>query len=120
MLELEIAKLKTVVEQHEQQAKDLKKDLGDAQQKLADLDKPKLTISQMDDLTGLIERGVDDFDFNYADNYDIDLSIYDKTVEIESIYFNENSSLAENISDKVLSMFGEADESDDTESVPSE
>ena len=123
-LELEIAKLKKIVEQHEEQAKDLKNDLGKATSKLADLEKPKLTQSQMDDLVGLIERAVDDFGFDYGDRYDVDLSIYGREIEIESIAFREQSQLAEEIADKVLSMFGEADESDDTDStecsVPSE
>ena len=123
-LELEIAKLKKIVEQHEEQAKDLKNDLVKATSKLADLDKPKLTQSQMDDLVGLIERAIDDFSFDYGDHYDVDLSIYGKEIEIENINFNERSQLTEEIADKVLSMFGEADESDDTDStecsVPSE
>ena len=120
-LELEIAKLKKIVEQHEEQAKDLKNDLEKATSKLEDLDKPKLTLSQIDNLTGLIERGVDNYEFDYGDSYEIELSMgYENQVEIERVEFNGHSDLAESIADKVLSMFGEADESDDTDSVPSE
>ena len=120
-LELEIAKLKKIVEQHEEQAKDLKNDLEKATNKLADLDKPKLTSEQIDELTGLIERGVENFDFEYGDHYNIELAMgYDNTIEIERVEFTDHSDLAESIADKVLSMFGEADESDDTDSVPSE
>ena len=55
MLELEIDKLKKVVEQHEEQAKDLRKDLVNAERKLVDLDKPKLTNNQFSELHDLIE-----------------------------------------------------------------
>ena len=124
MLELEIDKLKKVVEQHEEQAKDLKNDLANAEQKLVDLDKPKLTSNQFEHLHDAIEQGVDEFDFDYADNYDLDLAMYDNCVEVERINFNETSNLASGIIEQVEKMFGVADESDDTDSsecsVPSE
>ena len=110
----EITKLKEAVEQHQEQVKDLEHDLNKANIKLEDLDKPKLTSRQFEDLHCAIEQGIDEFDFDNSDNYEIDLSIYDRTVEIESMNFNEQSELDDMVIQRAESVFGVADESDDT------
>ena len=109
----EITKLKEAVEQHQEQVKDLQHDLNAANIRLEDLDKPKLTSRQFEDLHCAIEQGIDEFDFDNSDNYEIDLSIYDRTVEIESINFNEMSELTDMVIQRAESVFGVADESDD-------
>ena len=119
----EITKLKEALVQHQEQVKDLEHDLNKANIKLEDLDKPKLTSKQLEDLHCAIEQGIDEFDFDNSDNYEIDLSIYDRTVEIESINFNEMSELTDMVIQRAESVFGVADESDDTveqETIPSE
>ena len=128
MLELEIDKLKKVVEQHEEQAKDLKNDLANAEQKLVDLDKPKLTSKQFEELHKTIENSVENFDFNQADNYNVEMCMeYDNKVELSHIEFECHADLYEQIIYDVEKLFGIADESDDTdvgpqgnETVPSE
>ena len=116
MLELEIDKLKKVVEQHEEQAKDLRKDLVNAERKLVDLDKPKLTNNQFSELHDLIETGISNFDFEYTGDYEIDLAMCDNTVEVERVEFNNKDGLAEEIILQVEKMFGVADENNDTDS----
>ena len=120
----EITKLKEAVEAHQEQVKDLQHDLNTANIRLEDIDKPKLTRKQFEDLHCAIEQGIDEFDFDNSDNYEIDLSIYDKTVEIEGIDFNERAELTDMVIQRAESVFGVADESDDTGSsecsVPSE
>ena len=126
-LKQEITKLKKAVEQHQEQVKDLQCDLNTANLKLEDIDKPKLTSRQFEDLHCAIEQGIDEFDFDNSDNYEIDLTMYDNTVEIESMNFNERSELTAMVIQRAESVFGVADESDDTnvgpqgnETVPSE
>ena len=114
MLELEIDKLKKVVEQHEEQAKDLRKDLVNAERKLVDLDKPKLTNNQFSELHDLIETGISNFDFEYTGDYEIDLAMCDNTVEVERVEFNNKDGLAEEITLQVEKLFGIADENDNT------
>ena len=120
-LKQEITKLKEAVEAHQEQVKDLQHDLNAANIRLEDIDKPKLTSKQFEDLHCAIEQGIDEFSFDDSDNYDLELSIgYDNQVEIERIDFKEQSELADMVVQRAESVFGVADESDDTDSVPSE
>ena len=115
-LKQEITKLKEAIEQHQEQVKDLQHDLNTANIRLEDIDKPKLTSKQLEDLHCAIEQGIDEFDFDNSDNYEIDLSMYDSTVEIESMNFNERAELTDMVIQRAESVFGVADESDDTDS----
>ena len=119
----EITKLKEALVQHQEQVKDLEHDLNKANIKLEDLDKPKLTSKQFEDLHCAIEQGIDEFDFDNSDNYEVELSLYDNTIEIENLNFNERSELTDMVIQRAESVFGVADESDDTveqETIPSE
>ena len=117
----EIAKLQLAVESHEEQVKDLSRDLKAAEQKLADSDKPKLTSKQFDELHRTIETSVENFDFNQADNYNVEMGIEsDNRVYLEYIEFESHADLYEQIIHDVEDLFGVADESDDDEKSPSE
>ena len=118
----EIEKLKVSLNAHEEQVKDLSHDLKVAEQKLADCDKPKLTSKQFDELYRTIENSVENFDFNQADNYNVEMGIEsDNKVYLEYIEFEGHADLYEQIIHDVESLFGVADESDDDdEASPSE
>lgn len=110
----EIAKLQLAVESHEEQVKDLQRDLKAAEQKLADADKPKLTKKQFDELHRTIENSVENFDFNEADNYNVEMAMeYDNKVYLSHIEFEGHQDLYGQIIQDVESLFGVADESDD-------
>jgi uncharacterized protein (DUF342 family) len=120
-LNQEIEKLKVSLNAHEEQVKDLSHDLKAAEQKLADSDKPKLTNKQFAELHRVIETSVENFNFNEADSYNVELSIdYDNKVELSHIEFEGHADLYEQITHDVEKLFGVADESDDTDTVPSE
>ena len=120
-LNQEIAKLKQYIDSHAEQVKDLEHDLKVATQRLADCDKPKLTNKQFDELHRTIENSVENFNFNEADSYNTELSIdHDSRVELSYIEFEGHADLYEQIIHDVEKLFGVADESDDTDSVPSE
>ena len=120
-LNQEIEKLKVSLSAHEEQVKDLSHDLKAAEQKLADCDKPKLTSKQFDELHRTIENSVENFDFNQADNYNVEMGMeYDNKVYLDHIEFECHADLYEQIIQDVERLFGVADESDDTETVPSE
>ena len=113
-LNIEIEKLKVSLEAHEEQVKDLSHDLKTATQRLEDCDKPKLTNKQFDELHTVIETSVENFDFNQADNYNVELTIdYDNKVELSHIEFESHADLYEQITHDVEKLFGVADESDD-------
>jgi len=78
---------------------------------LADLNKPKLTPLQFDELTTFVECGIEEFDFDDLDNYSIDYGIdYDNRVTCESFCFDNVDELARVVCEKVYTMFGEANE----------
>ena len=120
-LNREIEKLKVSLEAHEEQVKDLSHDLKTAKQRLEDCDKPKLTNKQFAELHRVIENSVENFDFNQADNYNVEMGMeYDNKVHLEHIEFECHADLYEQIIHDVESLFGVADESDDDEESPSE
>ena len=114
-LNKEIEKLKVSLEAHQEQVKDLERDLKVATQKLEDCDKPKLTSKQFDELHRTIENSVENFDFNQADNYNVEMGMeYDNKVYLSHIEFECHSDLYEQIVRDVESLFGVADEPEDT------
>ena len=111
----DIAKLQLALESHEEQVKDLSHDLKTAKQRLEDVDKPKLTRKQFDDLHRVIENSVENFNFNEADNYNVEMGIEsDNKVYLEYIEFESHADLYEQIIHDVESLFGVADEAEDT------
>jgi len=113
-LNKEIAKLKLALESHTDQVKDLQNDLDTANKNLADMDKPKLTESQLSSLHDAIENAVDGFNFNEPEAYQLEYGIdYDGKVYADSIEFDGASSLVDDIIQEVEKLFGVADESDD-------
>ena len=114
-LNKEIEKLKVSLEAHQEQVKDLERDLRDATQKLEDADKPKLTSKQFDELHRTIENSVENFDFNQTDAYNVEMGMEsDNKVYLEYIEFECHSDLYEQIIGDVESLFGVADEAEDT------
>ena len=120
-LNKEIEKLKVSLEAHEEQVKDLQHDLKTAEQRLEDVDKPKLTNKQFDALHRVIENSVENFDFNNSDNYNVEMGMESgNKVYLEYIEFESHADLYEQIIHDVERLFGVADESDDDEESPSE
>ena len=113
----EIAKLKLALESHTDQVKDLQKDLDTANKNLADIDKPKLTVSQFSELHNVIENAIDGFNFNEPDSYQAEYGIdYDGKVYIDSIETDLHIEMADDIIQAVEKMFGVADEDEDESS----
>ena len=125
-LNQEIGKLKASLEAHESQVKDLQQDLQVAEKKLANSNKPKLTIKQFNAIENAIESAIRGYNgLNEEDRYDYEMSMeYDNKVYLSHIEFNDIDDLAQEIITKVEDLFGVTDESNDTDSsecsVPSE
>ena len=80
---------------------------------LADLNKPKLKPLQFDELTELIEEGIEEFDFDDTDNYSLDFHIdYDNRIAVESLTFDNADELTRVVCEEVYKMFAEAKEDD--------
>ena len=120
-LNKEIEKLKVSLEAHEEQVKDLSHDLKTAEQRLEDVDKPKLTNKQFSNLHEVIENTLENFDFNNCNNYEPEFEMdYDGKVGLAHITFDGADDLASELIENVESLFGVTDESDDDEKSPSE
>jgi hypothetical protein len=81
---------------------------------LADLNKPKLTPLQFDQLSDAIETGIMNYDFSDTDCYSIDFGIdYDGRVHCESFEFDNADDLAREVYNYVERLFAEADAPED-------
>ena len=117
----EIAKLQLALESHEEQVKDLQHDLKTAEQRLEDVDKPKLTNKQFTQIHDAIESAIENFDFSNCNNYEPEFEMdYDGKVGLAHITFDGSDDLAQEIIESVESLFGVTDESDDDNESPSE
>ena len=115
-LETKIEGLKKAIAEHEDFTGTYKSQLETAKQELADINKPELTPSQLDDIQEAIEAGVENFDFSDSDNYNIEYGIdYDGRVHCENLELSDTYKLTEVITDKVHKLFVEAEELDTTE-----
>jgi len=77
---------------------------------LKDINKPKLTPLQFDELHEAIEKGVGNYDFSDTDLYSIDYGIdYDGRVHCESFEFDNADDLAREIYNYVERLFAEAE-----------
>ena len=120
-LNKEIEKLKVSLSAHEEQVKDLQHDLKVAEQRLEDVDKPKLTEKQFQAIESAIDNSVRDFGFDNADSYEYEMAMeYDNKVYLSHINFEQIDDLADEIYKAVEKCFGITEESDDTDTVPSE
>ena len=67
----------------------IKSQIDALKKQLTDLNKPKLTPIQFDELREAIEEAVGQFDFDDSDNYSFDFHIdYDNRIAIESLTFD--------------------------------
>ena len=109
-LEVNIAALELLVNEAADKSTDFKAQLAQAKQELADINKPELTPSQLDDVYEAVESGVNEFDFSDSDNFDKEFGIdYDGRVQLENFDFTNQTDLVEMIVEKVSKLFVEAD-----------
>ena len=84
--------------------------INELQQKLDDLNKPKLTLMQFDAVNEAIETAIGQFDFDDQDNYSIDFGInYDNRICCESFSFDNAYDLTQEIYNAVEELFAEAE-----------
>jgi len=108
-LQLKIDSLKLSIKQSDDLTNNYTSELGNLEKQLADLNKPRLTPLQFDELHGAIEEAVGAFDFDETDNYDIDFHIdYDNRIAIESMSFHNADEIVRVIYNDISELFVEA------------
>ena len=116
MQELENKKAALELLQNETNEKlnDYKQQISILQKQIDDYNKPELTPAQLDDVTEAIENAVNSYMFDDVDMYDVELEMdYDGRVSVSTIGLNETYRLVERITEKVHSLFKEADAPED-------
>ena len=116
MQELENKKAALELLQNETNEKlnDYKQQISILQKQIDDYNKPELTPAQLDDVTEAIEKAVDSYMFDDVDMYDVEFEMdYDGRVSLSTIGLNETYRLVERITEKVHSLFKEANAPED-------
>ena len=109
-LEIKISTLQNLVVQKNDELTDYAAQIQRLSDELKDLNKPKLTPMQLDEIHEAIEEAVGQFDFDDADNYSFDFHIdYDNRIAIESLTFDNADEIVREVYDQVSELFAEAE-----------
>ena len=112
-LEIKISTLQNLVTQKNEELSDYAAQIERLNDELKDLNKPKLTGLQLDELYQAIEQGIESFDFDDTDSFDVDFHIdYDNRIAIESMVFQNADELLRVVYDEVRELFAEIKEDD--------
>ena len=88
----------------------LKKDLADANQRLAVIGRPRITKDQMTEIQDAIHTVVGNIDFTDCNNYDMD---YDNRVAVSSMEFNNAHEIADDIASEMEALFNVIEDEDE-------
>ena len=109
-LKTKIEGLEKAIKEHQDFTNTYQGQLKITQQELEDYHKPEMTPAMMDKVHNAVEKVVNDFDWEDADNYDKEFGIdYDGRVNLESINLTCTYDLVEKIVDEVCNLFKEAE-----------
>ena len=112
-LEVKISTLQTLVTQKNEELSEYAAQIERLNDELKDLNKPKLTGLQLDELYQAIENGIESFDFDDQDNYETDFHIdYDNRIAIESMSFINADELLRVVYNEARELFAEIKEDD--------
>ena len=115
-LEVKIEALQKLLGEKVTEQNNYQNQINELQQKLDDLNKPKLTPTQLDAVNEAIETAIGQFDFDDQDNYSIEFGIdYNSRVCCEHFSFDNAYDLTQEIYSAVEELFAEANEDDNQE-----
>ena len=113
-LEVKLEALQKLLDEKANEQASYASQIRDLEKQLEDLNKPKLTDKQFDELRDAIEIGIGNYDFSDTDCYSIDYGLdYDGRVYCESFDFDNADDLGHEIYERVARLFAEADETED-------
>ena len=115
-LENKKAALELLQNETNEKLNDYRQQVSIIEKQIEDYNKPALTPAQLDDISEAIEEAVGSYHFDEVDDYDIELEMdYEGRVHASAINLNESYRLVERITEKVHSLFQEADAPEETE-----
>ena len=117
-LELKLEPLQKLLDEQNASANAYRDQIQALQKQLKDINKPKLTPLQFDELREAIEEAIGQWDFDDQDNYSIDFGIdYDNRINCESFCFDNADDLVHEIYEYVAALFAEATAPEDEISI---
>ena len=94
--------LEATIKGLEEKLKSVTSDLNAKNKELEDINKPEMSGEMYDEIHGLVEEGVSNFDFSDAGNYEFEPEFdYDNKVVIGTIEINDTHYIVESIMDKI-------------------
>ena len=115
-LEVKLEALQKLLEEKANEQATYQNQINELQRKLDDLNKPKLTGFQLNQVRKAIETAVMNYPLDELDNYSIDYGIdYDNRITCESFCFDSADDLAEDIAQGVEYLFEIIDDEDDNQ-----
>ena len=113
-LEVKLEALQKLLDEKANEQASYASQIRDLENQLADLNKPKLTALQFDELQRAVETAIMNYDFDDTDQYSIDYGLdYDGRVYCESFSFDNADDLVHEVYERVARLFAEADEDED-------
>jgi len=117
-LEVKLEALQKLLDEKANEQASYASQIRDLEKQLKNINKPKLTPLQFDELRDAIEEAIGQWDFSDTDNYSIDYGIdYDGRVHCESFNFDNADDLGREIYDYISELFAEADAPEDEISI---
>ena len=113
-LQLKVNELTAAITTFNNDAELLQKDLADAEQRLAVVDRPKVTKKFLDELSNAVEEAVNDIDFTDCNAYDYEFNLdYDNRISLNSIEFNRTYDIGDTIYSRMEDMFNIIEDQDE-------
>ena len=113
-LEIKLEALQKLLQEKANEQTTYQNQINDLKKQLADLNKPRLTGEQFDELQRAVETAIMNYDFDDTDQYSIDYGLdYDGRVYCESFSFDNADDLVHEVYERVARLFAETDEDED-------
>jgi hypothetical protein len=98
--------LEATIKGLEDKVNSLNIDINMKKKELEDMNKPEMEGWMFDEIQGLVEEGVNEFDFSDSENYEFEPELdYDNRVAIGSIEMNDPSYIVESIMNQIDKYF---------------
>lgn len=110
-LEAKVNDLELTLNAVELNAKCLKDDLIEANEKLANINKPVITKEFVEEIREAVYQAINQINFNNVDSYEVDFEIdYNNTLAVGNIEFNEVDDINETVCDYIEDLFNVIEE----------
>ena len=106
--------LEATIKGLQEKINNLNDELRSKEKELEDVNKPEMEAWMYDEIHGLVEDGIGEFDFSNTDNYDFDFELdYDGRVNVCSMEFNDADYVKEPILKLIENKFNIINDTED-------